>query len=83
MYSTESVMFFGPSLLISPCGRCAEFPQIGTVTSSRRLNQYATSSTCGLPCVQIAPSYALLSNTRRAALVSRARAGRGGASPRW
>src|SRR5580658_9515357 len=45
MYSTESVRFLGPSLLISPCGRCAELPQIGTVVSISRLNQYAVSST--------------------------------------
>jgi len=39
MYSTESVMFLGPSWLISPCGRCAALPQIGIVVSIRRLNQ--------------------------------------------
>ena len=39
MYSTESTMFFGPSLLIMPCGRCAALPQIGTVVSIRRLSQ--------------------------------------------
>ena len=49
--------FFGPSLLISPCGRWAAVPQIGTMVSISRLSQEAVSSTCGLPWVKIAPSY--------------------------
>ena len=53
---TESTMFAGPSALIWPWGRCAALPQIGKVVSMRRLNQYALSSTCGLPWVQITPS---------------------------
>ena len=39
IYSTESTMFFGPSLLIIPCGRWAALPQIGSVVSIRILNQ--------------------------------------------
>jgi hypothetical protein len=39
MYSTESTMFFGPSLLIMPCGRWAALPQMGKVVSTRRLSQ--------------------------------------------
>ena len=75
-------MLWGPSLLIWPCGRCAALPQIGRVVSISRLSQWAVSSTAGLPCVRIAPSYLPLAITCCAMLVTRASAGRGGADAR-
>ena len=82
MKSTESTRFFGPSLLIMPCARCAALPHSGSVVSISRLSQYSVSSMRGLPCVQIAPAYSPLASAGCTVLAIRASAGRGGCWPR-
>ena len=82
MNSTESIMFFGPSLLIWPCGRCADVAADRQGRVDQEIEPIGRFFDLRAAWVKIAPSYLPVARIRRAALVSRAKLSRGGNSPR-